>query len=158
MNKMNKKGFTLIEMLVVIAIIAVLVSIIIPVVTNSTDKAAAATNAANLRSLKAEAVTAMLSHTTETTNLKLTYDANGKLTKIEPQDAAPKSKAVLSDVAKDQPALFSAIDANGDFSITYGGKDVTYFAAVAETGKAPANGAGAGNAGAGDAAAGENNG
>lgn len=46
----NKKGFTLIEMLVVIAIIAVLVSVIIPTVTAATDKAAAATDAANLRS------------------------------------------------------------------------------------------------------------
>ena len=60
MNKMNKKGFTLIEMLVVIAIIAVLVSIIIPTVTSATDKAAAATNAANLRSIKAELTTAVL--------------------------------------------------------------------------------------------------
>lgn len=51
--KMNKKGFTLIEMLVVIAIIAVLVSIIIPIVGNSTTKAEAATDAANLRSAKA---------------------------------------------------------------------------------------------------------
>lgn len=45
----NKKGFTLIEMLVVIAIIAVLISIAIPVITYSTNRAAAATNAANLR-------------------------------------------------------------------------------------------------------------
>ena len=53
MNKMNKKGFTLIEMLVVIAIIAVLVSIIVPVVGNSTTKAKAAADAANLRSIAA---------------------------------------------------------------------------------------------------------
>lgn len=46
----NKKGFTLIEMLVVIAIIAVLVSIVIPTVTSSTTKAEAAVDAANLRS------------------------------------------------------------------------------------------------------------
>ena len=46
----NKKGFTLIEMLVVIAIIAVLVSIIIPTVTAATTKAEAAADAANLRS------------------------------------------------------------------------------------------------------------
>ena len=46
----NKKGFTLIEMLVVIAIIAVLVSIIIPTVTSATTKAEAAADAANLRS------------------------------------------------------------------------------------------------------------
>ena len=53
MNKMNKKGFTLVEMLVVIAIIAVLVAIIIPTVSSATDKAAAAANAANLRSTAA---------------------------------------------------------------------------------------------------------
>ena len=60
MNKMNKKGFTLIEMLVVIAIIAVLVSIIIPTVTSATTKAQAATTAANLRSIKASVVTDLL--------------------------------------------------------------------------------------------------
>lgn len=47
----NKKGFTLIEMLVVIAIIAVLVSVIIPTVTSATTKAEAAVDAANLRSV-----------------------------------------------------------------------------------------------------------
>lgn len=47
----KKKGFTLIEMLVVIAIIAVLISIVIPTVTSSTRKAEAAADAANLRSV-----------------------------------------------------------------------------------------------------------
>ena len=47
----NKKGFTLIEMLVVIAIIAVLVSIVIPVVGAATTKAEAAADAANLRNV-----------------------------------------------------------------------------------------------------------
>lgn len=61
MKKMrNRKGFTLIEMLIVIAIIAVLVSVIIPVVSGGTDKASAATNAANLRSVEGEIVTMML--------------------------------------------------------------------------------------------------
>lgn len=49
MKKMNKKGFTLIEMLVVIAIIAILVSIVIPVVSDSTVKAGQAKDAANIR-------------------------------------------------------------------------------------------------------------
>lgn len=47
----NKKGFTLIEMLVVIAIIAVLVSIVIPTVSSATTKAEAAVDAANLRNV-----------------------------------------------------------------------------------------------------------
>ena len=54
MKKMNKKGFTLVEMLVVIAIIAILVSILIPTVLGATKKAKAATDAANLRSALAE--------------------------------------------------------------------------------------------------------
>ena len=69
MKKSNKKGFTLVEMLVVIAIIAILVAIIIPTVTSATSKAAAATNAANLRSYMAEVTTAYLAKdkTTDTT-------------------------------------------------------------------------------------------
>ena len=50
----NKKGFTLIEMLVVIAIISIMVAVVIPVVGNSTAKAKAATDAANLRAVYAE--------------------------------------------------------------------------------------------------------
>ena len=61
--KMNKKGFTLIEMLVVIAIIAILVAIIVPTVANSTKKASCAANAANIRSVAAEI--AILDLTTE---------------------------------------------------------------------------------------------
>ena len=47
--KMNKKGFTLIEMLVVIAVIAVLVSIVIPTVTSATEKAKLGSDASHLR-------------------------------------------------------------------------------------------------------------
>ena len=58
--KMNKKGFTLIEMLVVIAIIAILVAIIIPTVSNATEKAKEAADAANIRSTVAEVAIAGL--------------------------------------------------------------------------------------------------
>ena len=46
-----RRGFTLVEMLVVIAIIAVLVAVIIPTVSSSTAKSKAAADAANLRAI-----------------------------------------------------------------------------------------------------------
>ena len=60
MKKMNKKGFTLIEMLVVIAIIAILVAIVIPVVGNATEKAKEAKDAARIRSVGCELTSAKL--------------------------------------------------------------------------------------------------
>lgn len=74
LNK-NKKGFTLIEMLVVIAIIAVLVAIIIPTVLSSTDKAAAATDAANLRNVLGQMNSVMLMNSTEIEEAVKTFDA-----------------------------------------------------------------------------------
>ena len=45
----NKKGFTLMEMLIVVAIIAILVAVAIPTFTSSLGKAKAATDLANIR-------------------------------------------------------------------------------------------------------------
>ncbi len=56
MKKMNKKGFTLAELLIVVAIIAVLVAIAIPVFTTQLEKSREATDIANLRNGYAEAV------------------------------------------------------------------------------------------------------
>ena len=54
MNKSNKKGFTLAELLIVVAIIAVLVAIAIPVFTSQMEKAREAVDAANLRAAYAQ--------------------------------------------------------------------------------------------------------
>ena len=51
---MNKKAFTLMEMLIVVAIIAVLVAIAIPTFTNSLEKAKQATDVANVRAAYAQ--------------------------------------------------------------------------------------------------------
>ena len=53
----NKKGFTLMEMLIVVAIIAILVAIAIPVFSNQLEKVREATDAANIRAAYAEALT-----------------------------------------------------------------------------------------------------
>ncbi len=55
MRKMtNKKGFTLMEMLIVVAIIAILVAICIPTFSNSLNNARVATDEANIRAAYAE--------------------------------------------------------------------------------------------------------
>lgn len=138
MNKFNKKGFTLIEMLVVIAIIAVLVSIIIPTVSSATDKAAAATNAANLRSLVAEATTKYLTHDKSTTgNVVITFAAAGATDttpKVTVNTSAPQSKQVGSCAAKQTASL---VWVNDHFVAHFGGYTLEQFQQVAAGEMAP---------------------
>lgn len=54
---LNKKGFTLMEMLIVVAIIVILAAISIPAFSGSLDKANEASDAANLKAAKASFVT-----------------------------------------------------------------------------------------------------
>lgn len=92
MNKMrkmkNKKGFTLMEMLIVVAIIAILVAIAIPTFASSLNKARVATDEANIRSGYASVMTDVLTDenysveggTAVTATYKLNKD--GSVTKI----------------------------------------------------------------------------
>lgn len=161
MNKMNKKGFTLIEMLVVIAIIAVLVAIIVPTVTNSTTKATASANAANLRTAAAQLT---IEATAEPKLMdKLKTDglaaADGKFTFAPDSNAstdnsitvsAPKAKklscaaetgfAAVSLTANTE--MFAKI-VDGELKVVYGtaidsGVTIDALSTVAETGKGPA--------------------
>ena len=59
-KKLNKKGFTLAELLVVVAIIGVLVAISIPIFTSQLEKARDAVTVANIRTAYAEAQTLAL--------------------------------------------------------------------------------------------------
>lgn len=66
-NKMkNRRGFTLIEMMVVIAIIAILVSVLVPVIQTSKNKSMGAVDAANVRTMAAEVATKKVSESDET--------------------------------------------------------------------------------------------
>ena len=56
----NKKGFTIMEMLIVVAIIAVLVAIAIPTFSSSLEKAKEAADVANIRAAYAEIQVAVL--------------------------------------------------------------------------------------------------
>ena len=109
--KMNKKGFTLIEMLVVIAIIAVLVAIVVPTVSSATTKANAATNAANLRSYAAEVAIYYLTpgdatvDVDDTTKVISIADASGN-----PVLSAPESKKVGEFFEAEKSAVAFLVD------------------------------------------------
>ena len=86
-KKNNKKGFTLMEMLIVVAIIAVLIAIAIPTFTNSLNKARVATDEANIRSGYASVIADVLTNnfdvegTDTTTTVTYTLNKDGSVTK-----------------------------------------------------------------------------
>lgn len=67
MKRMNKKGFTLAELLIVIAIIAILIAIAIPAFSGALDSARIQTDHANMRSAYAIAQTATMLETVDVT-------------------------------------------------------------------------------------------
>ena len=142
MKKLNKKGFTLIEMLVVIAIIAVLVAIIIPTVSSATVKAAAATDAANLRSFKAEITTAYLSGDKTMVTVEETGSGDNATYKVSLPTNGISTPAMkkLGNV----PACKAGVGLTADgfkveydgtaFTVSYAGFEIEDYAAVAENG------------------------
>ncbi len=72
-KKLNKKGFTLAELLIVVAIIGILVAISIPIFTSQLRKARLATNQANARAAYAAATAALLDSTETETQGNFTY-------------------------------------------------------------------------------------
>ena len=145
----NKKGFTLIEMLVVIAIIAVLVAIIIPVVTNSTVKAAAAANAANMRSFKSEITTLFLQEqgiedddkniivgtdnaVSFPTDTNVKYPAMKSISGHDEVKDTDAAKATTPTASSDWGITY----ANNQFTVTYCGHPIDWYATIAEKGAA----------------------
>ena len=89
----SKKGFTLVELLVVVAIIAILVAISIPMVTGALTEARTQTDAANMRAAEGAAMIQYLLEDGGESSKIYTYDANSGLVK----DAA-SFEAASSDV------------------------------------------------------------
>lgn len=92
--KKNKKGFTLMEMLIVVAIIAVLVAIAIPTFNASLNKARIATDEANIRAGYASTLAAVLTDNfdvEQAADATVTYflkaDGNVAKTNTAPADA-----------------------------------------------------------------------
>lgn len=92
-KKLNKKGFTLAELLVVVAIIGVLVAISIPIFTSQLEKSRDAVSVANMRAAYAEAQTLALTATKdgEKAGDATATMANGKVTTVAVANVAIKS-------------------------------------------------------------------
>lgn len=125
MKKKHKKGFTLIEMLVVIAIIAILVAIIIPTVTSASTRAKAATDAANLRSILGIANVLLLENS---------KDVAGTIAGMTPFDCKTFPGAYAY-IFYQEPGFIIAYFGTGTSIYT-----AESFAKAAETGKAPVPG------------------
>ena len=124
LEKRGKKGFTLMEMLIVIAIIAVLVAIAIPIFTAQLEKSKEATDMANIRSAYAEVTTAYLSDTAAhaaTVNLQSNTtdwksDPNAKI-------AGVKASEVIGSDTSAQTTIDVTVSASGVVKI--GEKEAT---------------------------------
>lgn len=104
-KKLNKKGFTLAELLIVVAIIAVLVAISIPIFTTQLEKAKEATDAANIRAAYAEVMVDAITNDTATATrtVKLKQAKAGWQNTFDfPTNLKPATGAAQPTGAKDQ--------------------------------------------------------
>ena len=119
MKKLNKKGFTLAELLIVIAIIAILIAIAIPVFAGQLDNAKLQTDHANIRSCYAQVQVAKLqgcvfvgdSTTPETADGVYYFNANGQLNDLT--TAKTNAYVLKTSGSADKCAASPACGANG---------------------------------------------
>ncbi len=117
MKRLNKKGFTMAELLIVVAIIAVLVAIAIPVFTSQLEKAKEATDLANIRAAYAEASVAALDSSdgtgSATTDAKMV--STGDIEKVTDKTVAGQ---VVASVTNGKKAKVT-INADGTYTLSF---------------------------------------
>ena len=117
-KKLNKKGFTLAELLVVVAIIAVLVAIAIPTFNAATTKAYKGVAEANARSAYADWMIEYISSdsgTLPSVGDKKTYSTGGKTTECEIKAV---TKTATGDVNMTITAKVDGMTAGEDFTFS----------------------------------------
>lgn len=119
-KKLNKKGFTLAELLVVVAIIGVLVAISIPIFTSQLEKARQATTEANLRSAYAEASAALLTNDTgsiATGDVTVSVNSGAGTVVVKPVDI--ETVKLPTDQKLPFTVTFTATAAKKDAEVTF---------------------------------------
>lgn len=125
-KKLNKKGFTLAELLVVVAIIGVLVAISIPIFTSQLEKARDAVSVANMRTAYAEAQTLSLTATKDGDKAdKATWSATAKTVTVtgvefKGKDSSDKFSGLAADLPFPGTALTEPDAGPHDMVFTYG--------------------------------------
>lgn len=119
MKRLNKKGFTLAELLIVVAIIAVLVAIAIPIFTSQLEKSRDAVTVANLRSAYAEASATKL--TGENTGNATLNESAGTVT-VTGVVAKGETDGFSSNVDKELPFTFATNSDGSSSSLDMGNK------------------------------------
>lgn len=92
----NKKGFTLVELMVVVAILGILVAVAVPVYNNATTKAETNTCAANIRTIRSALMQAQIDGKAPTTTDAVDGDAVANLVKdgyLQSAPTCPSDKA-----------------------------------------------------------------
>lgn len=137
MKKNNKKGFTLVELVIVVAVMAILVAVAIPTVGSITKSAQDAVNESNARAIESviKLAEANLSKagdgvgTLKAENIgQAVYEAKlGILNESDDEDDAPtfyydpKTGSVLAELADDAvESNYAAISFNEEGSVTVG--------------------------------------
>ena len=124
MKRLNKKGFTLAELLIVVAIIAVLVAIAIPIFTSQLEKSRDAVTVANLRSAYAEASATKLTGE-GAGNVELKNESDGTVTvKVSGVVAKGEKDGFESKMNEELPFTFAT--GSSDMGKKSNGKDGKY--------------------------------
>lgn len=116
MKKLNKKGFTMAELLIVVAIIAVLVAIAIPIFTSQLEKSRDAVSVSNMRAAYAEASAAKLAGSTDT---NVVVNANGTITVKDVAFKGTKSSDNFSGQAGELPFTGATEPAAGNHDMVF---------------------------------------
>lgn len=106
LSRSARKGFTLIEILIVVVILGILAAIVVPQFTNAADEASISSARTQLQSMRSQ--------------IELFYSQNGAYpTATWSADLAAGD--YLRSATVEWPASFTEVYASGDLSLTYSG-------------------------------------
>ena len=126
MKRLNKKGFTLAELLIVVAIIAVLVAIAIPIFTSQLEKSRDAVTLSNIRAAYAQAQSSYLTQDKTSTDATYALGKDGKTATVTVTGVVAKGHSGEIDDFDQLPFADKAADLNTKMGGTAGKYDLTF--------------------------------